>query len=57
MTTFDEREAPPRRDSEPPAAHSDPSRIDIEKLADKVYALMRAEARLDKARGCQARGR
>lgn len=36
--------------SQPPASSAGPL-IDIEKLAEKVYQLMRAEARLSRVRG------
>ncbi len=31
----------------------DPAKIDVVQLAERVYRLMRAEARLDRARGVQ----
>ena len=44
----------PKSASHPPAtAMPGPQKIDLAKLADRVYQLMHAEAKLDRARGVQ----
>lgn len=37
----------------PATAAPDPNKIDVAKLAERVYRLMQAEARQDRARGVQ----
>jgi hypothetical protein len=49
--------APLQTAAEPPGPHGGPRRADVdaEGIADAVYALLKAELRLDHARGASAR--